>query len=170
MVVENYPALSDFKPPLPFKIFRSLRTWNHRCTHVLEISQITKACHRQTYQNSKISWQKLPISDFQSEFSMSKSVRIFLIFYFIEEYQFRSTYFVIGFFWKLQFLKHFIKWIWANFLTADFGVLVGLTMTWFSEEMLISNICIRGPFEFPTRHTWFHVLSNQKILKVIYFT
>ena len=37
----------------------------------------TKACHHQTYQNSKISWQKMPVSDFQSEFSMSKIIRIF---------------------------------------------------------------------------------------------
>ena len=41
----------------------------------------TKSCHCQTYQNSKISWQKMPISDFQSEFSMSKIIRIFLIFF-----------------------------------------------------------------------------------------
>ena len=36
--------------------------------------------------------------DFQSQFSMSKIIRIFLIF-FIEEYQFRSTFFVIDIFW-----------------------------------------------------------------------
>ena len=34
-----------------------------------------------------------------------------------------------------------ISW---HFLSADFGVFVGLTMTCFREEMLISNICIRG--------------------------
>ena len=59
----------------------------------------TKSCRCQTYQNSKISWQKRPISDFQSEFSMSKIIRIFLKFFFIEEYQFRGTYSVIGIFW-----------------------------------------------------------------------
>ena len=31
-----------------------------------------------------------------------------------------------------------------HFLSVDFGVLVGLTMTRFCEEMLISNICIHG--------------------------
>ena len=46
-----------------------------------------------------------------------------------------------------------------HFLSADFGVLVGLTTKWFSEEMLISNM-----------HAWFHVLSDQKILKGIYCT
>ena len=69
----------------------------------------TKSCHCQTYQNSKISWQKMPISDFQSDFSMSKIIRIFLKKIFIEEYQFRGTYIVIGIFWKLQFLKPFIS-------------------------------------------------------------
>ena len=68
----------------------------------------TKSFRRQTYQNSKISWQKMPISDFQSDFSMSKINWIFLKKNFIEEYQFRGTYIVIGIFWKLQFLKHFV--------------------------------------------------------------
>ena len=35
---------------------------------------------------------------FQSQFSMSKIIRIFLNFVFIDEYQFRSTYFVIDIF------------------------------------------------------------------------
>ena len=37
----------------------------------------------------KSSNRKMPISDFQSQFSMSKISRIFLNFFFIEEYQFR---------------------------------------------------------------------------------
>ena len=48
--------------------------------------------------------RKVRILDFQSEFSMSKIIRIFLNFFFIEEYQFRSTFFVIGIFWSDQFL------------------------------------------------------------------
>ena len=51
----------------------------------------------------------MPISDFQSDFSMSKNIRIFLKKIFIEEYQSRGTYIVIGIFWKLQFLKPFIS-------------------------------------------------------------
>ena len=49
----------------------------------------------------------MPISDFQSQFSMSKIVRIFLNLFLIEEYQFRGMFFVNDIFWKLQFLKHF---------------------------------------------------------------
>ena len=37
------------------------------------------------------SCQKVPKFDFQSQFSMSKIIRIFLNFFFIEEYQFKST-------------------------------------------------------------------------------
>ena len=50
----------------------------------------------------------MPISDFQSQFSMSKIIRIFLNFFFIEEYQFRGMFFVVDISWKIQFLKHFI--------------------------------------------------------------
>ena len=39
---------------------------------------------------------------------MSKIIRIFLIFFFIEEYQFRGIFVVIDIFWKLQFLNHFV--------------------------------------------------------------
>ena len=44
---------------------------------------------------------KVPKFDFQTQFSISKIIRIFLIFFlfFIEEYQFRSTLFVIDIFW-----------------------------------------------------------------------
>ena len=69
--------------------------WAHETTYACIGNKhfFTKSCHRQTYQNSKISWQKMPISDFQSEFSMSKIIRIFLnFFFFIEEYQFRGTF------------------------------------------------------------------------------
>ena len=48
------------------------------------------------------------IPDFQSQFSMSKIILIFLKKFFIEEYQIRGMFFVIDIFWKLQFLKHFI--------------------------------------------------------------
>ena len=47
--------------------------------------------------------QKVPILDFQSEFSMSKIIRIFLKKNFIEEYQFRRTFFVKSIFGWLQF-------------------------------------------------------------------
>ena len=40
---------------------------------------------------------------------MSKNIRIFLEKIFIEKYDFKSTFFVIDMFWKLQFLNHFIS-------------------------------------------------------------
>ena len=42
--------------------------------------------------------------DFQSQFSMSKIIRIFLNFFFIEEYKFRSTFLLLAFFDKINFL------------------------------------------------------------------
>ena len=68
------------------------------------------------------SCQEVTKFDFQSQFSMSKIIRIFLIFFFIEEYQFRGTFFVIDIFWKLQFLKHFVYQNHAYFSIAWFRV------------------------------------------------
>ena len=59
--------------------------------------------------------QKLPILDFQSEFSMSKINRIFIKKNFIEEYQFRCTFFVKSIFCWLQFSNHFITKMTPNF-------------------------------------------------------
>jgi hypothetical protein len=49
--------------------------------------------------------QKVPKSDFQSQFSTSKIIRIFLNVFFIKQYEFRSTFFEIDIF---KFLNHFI--------------------------------------------------------------
>ena len=62
--------------PAPKKVFKSC-------------GQLTKSC--QTLQNS----------DFQSQFPMSKIIRIFLKIFFIAEFDFRGTHFVIDIFWKL---------------------------------------------------------------------
>ena len=51
---------------------------------------------------------KIMISDFQSQFVMSKIIRIFLKIFFIEEYQFRGIFVVIEIFWKHKFLNHFV--------------------------------------------------------------
>ena len=59
--------------------------------------------------------QKVPILDFQSEFSMSKIIRIFLKKNFIEEYQFKRTFFVKSIFCWLQFLNHFFTKMTPNF-------------------------------------------------------
>ena len=47
--------------------------------------------------------QKVPISDFQSQFSISKIIRIFLTKIFIEEYDLRGTLLVIDIFENLDF-------------------------------------------------------------------
>ena len=54
------------------------------------LKKVLKSCG----QLSK-SCQKLQNSDFQSQFPMSKITRIFLNLFFIEEYHFRGTFFVI---------------------------------------------------------------------------
>jgi len=58
----------------------------------------TKQIFCQINLRSKSSDRKMTISDFQSQFSMSKIIRIFLNFFFIEEYQFRGMFFVIDIF------------------------------------------------------------------------
>ena len=45
-------------------------------------------------------------------------------FFFIEQYQFRGTFFAIDVFGRHQFLKHVIFLNCAHFLSADFGLLV----------------------------------------------
>jgi hypothetical protein len=45
----------------------------------------------------------VPKFDFQTQFSMSKIIQIFLNYFFIEECQFRSTFFVIDVFNKINF-------------------------------------------------------------------
>ena len=53
--------------------------------------------------------QKLQNSDFQSQFSNSKMIRIFLIFFQRNKIYFRATFFVIDSFRQLQFLQQFIS-------------------------------------------------------------
>ena len=62
-----------------------------------------------------IACQKVPILDFQSEFSTSKIIRIFPKKKFIEEYQFRRTFFVKSIFCWLQVLNHFVTKMTSNF-------------------------------------------------------
>ena len=63
-----------------------------------------------TFTDVHMGHQKVPKSDFQSHFYMSKIIRIFLIFFFTKEYQFRRRFLVIVIFWKLQYLNHFVFW------------------------------------------------------------
>jgi hypothetical protein len=50
----------------------------------------------ENWSNGEVS--KVPKFDFQSQFSMSKIIGIFLNFFFIEEYELRSTFVVIDIF------------------------------------------------------------------------
>ena len=59
--------------------------------------------------------QKGPKFDFQSQFSMSWVIGIFLNYFFIKDYQFRNTFFVFDTFWYHQFLNHFITKMMTNF-------------------------------------------------------
>ena len=58
-----------------------------------------------SYQNSEISWPKVLISDFQSQLSTSKIIRIFPKKIFIEKYHFRTTFLLLTFFHNL-ILEH----------------------------------------------------------------
>ena len=68
------------------------KTNNSPLKNFKSCAQLSKSCQK---------WQN---SDFQSQFSMSKNIRIFLKKNFIEEYQFRRTFFVKSIFCWLQFL------------------------------------------------------------------
>ena len=48
------------------------------------------------------------ILTFKVNFLCQKLSESFQIFFFIDQYQLRSTFFVIDIFWQIQFLKHFI--------------------------------------------------------------
>ena len=52
--------------------------------------------------------QKVPKSDFHSQFSQSKSVQIFLIFPSLKNISLGAVFFVINIFKNLQFLNHFV--------------------------------------------------------------
>ena len=52
-------------------------------------------------------------------------------------------------------------------MSANFGVLVGLTMTWFSEEMLASNICIRGFMCSAIKKSW--KVSSTYVLQMVLY-
>ena len=78
---------------------------------------------------------------------MSKIIRIFLNFVFIEKYHFRSTFFVIGIFQKTSIFKplYFLKWrpIFDDFFSTDHktkklfnGVVVG-----FDPKGMPKRIC-----------------------------
>ena len=113
----------------------------------------TKSCHHQIYWNYEQPPQSLQNLYFQSNFLASKIKQIFLIF-FCEEYLTRRSNFIYEMFWKLRFLKYFASSNCAKFLFALFIILVGLTMTLFSDKMLSSHRCICGLVPNLIKKSW----------------
>ena len=81
-------------------------------------------------------------------------------FFFCEEYLTRISTFINEIFWNFDF------WSWKMTLKVQilqslrrlFIILVGLTMTWFCDKMLISNRYMQ---------TWFDAQFDQKKIKVL---
>jgi len=96
------------------------------------------------YQNSEISWPKVPISDFQSQFSMSKIIRIFAKNVFIKEYR---CFLLLIFFENFDFLSTLF-----NYLSTEFRVLALIVFD-----------------QWPKLNLGFDVVPEIRILKVIYF-
>ena len=75
---------------------------------------------------------------FQSQFSLSKIIWIFIIFFFI--YQFRGHVFSCWNFWKLPFLKHFVYYNHAHFLITWFRADVDLTKFFLWKSAIFHSI------------------------------
>jgi hypothetical protein len=80
---------------------------------------------------------KLQNSDFQSHFSMSKIIRIFLKKNFIGEYQFKSPTFAKPIFWLLHFKKRFIPK-----MTEMVPMSIGPQQMW-SLRNLVQNVQLK---------------------------
>ena len=95
---------------------------------------------------------------FKVSFLRQKISESFSIFFFIEEYKFRGTFFVIDIFWKLQFLKHFVYQNHAYFSIA-----------WFRVDDDLPKKIIYGKVLFFTQ-LGYHLMCKllKKILHVIY--
>ena len=79
---------------------------------------------------AKNSHQKVPKSDFQSQFSSSKIIRIILKKNFIGEYQFRTPSFVKNFFDKFNFKNN-------SFLKLGLKIVIFLKLSNLSERVQI---------------------------------
>ena len=104
--------------------------------------------------------QKVPILDFQSEFSMSKIIRIFLKKNFIEEYQFKRTFFVKIIFCWLQFQNHFVTKMTPNFwrtvtwcLMETKNLLISFDYSWFLAKNLAYAECLILKFHYRNSST-----------------
>ena len=79
---------SDFIVSVPWPMVnrylsRFFDCWAHKTRHAYIGNKhfFTKACHHQTYQNSKISWQKCQFLTFKVNFLCQKSSEAFYIFF-----------------------------------------------------------------------------------------
>ena len=79
-----------------------------------------------------------------TKFQPLKLIVSFPMFFFYEESETKTPTHINEIFLEYWFLKYFIFWKWAQFLSALFIILVGLTITLFGEKVLISNRSISG--------------------------
>ena len=80
--------------------------------------------------------RKMPISDFQCQFSMSKIIRTFLNLFSMKNINLGTCFFVVDIFWKLHFSKDFVYWNHASFWIAWFRADVPLTKIFFHSIKL----------------------------------
>ena len=109
-----------------------------------------------SYQNSKISWQKMSTILVKST-SNALKIEVFQKKSFIEEIHFSCTFFVIDMFWKLQFLKHL-----KHFLLK----LCPFFVSWFWSFVNLSRVIFD---QSPKLDLGFDVRPEIPILKGIYF-
>ena len=92
----------------------------------------------------------------KSSFGIKIQSNLFWIF-FCEEYLTRRSTFINKIFWNFDFESTlFLKC--AQFLSALFIIMVGLTMALFSEKVLISHKCLRGLMPNLIKKSW--MVSN----------
>jgi hypothetical protein len=90
----------------------------------------------------------------QSHFSASKIIRIFLIFFLWRIFDKETNFYKWNFLKTLIFkVLCFLKMC-PIFVSYMFIILVGLTMTRYSEKMSLSNRCIRGLMPNLIKKSW----------------
>ena len=108
--LENYSSdISIYRKGFEYVFNRFLSKfvdrWAHETMHTYIGNKhfFTKSFRHQTYQNSKISWQETPISDFQSDFSMSKIIRILVIFFSLKNINLGAHILLLAFYENFYF-------------------------------------------------------------------
>ena len=97
-----------------------------------------------------MSCQKVPKFDFQSQFSMSKFIRIFLKFLFIEKYQFRSTFFCYIFLTRSilnNFITNMMPYFWQLAINPRLKTLQLRVLPCFTISIAYSfvKLCTQSP-------------------------